>query len=143
MSTAWRGTLDPVPTLEMTLRCELDGLNKLLRPYGKLPAARARAIATKKAKRFLTGRVLEATQGFKLQMEPGGARVSIKSYRWALLDHDNLVGGGKHLLDVLVARGFLRDDSPRWIGRPEYEQEIDRAERRTVVRIEYLESEVA
>jgi hypothetical protein len=29
-------------------------------------------------------------------------------------DEANLVGGGKAVVDVLVARGLLKDDSPKW-----------------------------
>jgi hypothetical protein len=29
-------------------------------------------------------------------------------------DAANLVGGGKHIVDVLVSRGLLKDDSPKW-----------------------------
>lgn len=30
-------------------------------------------------------------------------------------DVANLIGGGKHIIDVLVSRGLLKDDSPRWL----------------------------
>jgi hypothetical protein len=30
-------------------------------------------------------------------------------------DVANLIGGGKHIVDVLVTRGLLKDDSPAWL----------------------------
>lgn len=41
-----------------------------------------------------------------------------------LRDHDNLVGGGKPLLDALVEEGFIWDDDVKTIGKPKYNQEI-------------------
>ena len=35
-------------------------------------------------------------------------------------DYDNLVQGGKFLLDGLIKAGVIVDDSPAVIGRPEY-----------------------
>lgn len=35
-------------------------------------------------------------------------------------DYDNLVQGGKFLLDGLVLAGVLKDDKPSVIGRPDY-----------------------
>ena len=31
------------------------------------------------------------------------------------LDHDNLVGGLKQLIDALVSEGFLYDDAPKYV----------------------------
>jgi len=35
-------------------------------------------------------------------------------------DYDNLVQGGKFLLDALVINGVIRDDNPAVVGKPHY-----------------------
>lgn len=58
-------------------------------------------------------------------------KVTITSYRKGTLDHDNLVGGCKPLMDALVAAGWLYDDAPEWV-EVEYRQEYDKDERTEV-----------
>ena len=48
------------------------------------------------------------------------ARVSITRHSSVHPDFDNLVQGGKFLLDSLVQNGVIRDDKPGVIGHPEY-----------------------
>lgn len=51
-------------------------------------------------------------------------------------DADNLRAGTKWLLDAIVARGILKDDSTAHIGTPEIRQiRCKKGEQRTVVRI--------
>lgn len=64
------------------------------------------------------------------------ARVTIERYGPRRLDHDNLVGGAKQLMDSIVREGFVVDDSPEHL-LTEYRQHIDRTPR-TIVHIEAL-----
>ena len=48
--------------------------------------------------------------------------LSIISFRKRLLDHDNLVGGCKNLIDALWYEGFIFDDSEKYITNPKIEQ---------------------
>jgi hypothetical protein len=43
---------------------------------------------------------------------PSKVRVTITRYGSKILDHDNLVGGAKLLVDALVREGFAKDDRP-------------------------------
>ena len=63
---------------------------------------------------------------------PTGVHVEllIQSCRWAQLDHANLVGGCKGLVDALVRQGFLTDDRVEYLSDT-YEQTVDRKNRRT------------
>lgn len=62
------------------------------------------------------------------------ARLTIERWGPKALDTDNYIGGAKQLLDSLVEEGFIVDDKPACIGRPDYIQHI--GPRRTIVRIE-------
>jgi len=48
--------------------------------------------------------------------------LEIKNYRKRLLDHDNLVGGAKGLIDALWYEGFIFDDSKKYIYTPRISQ---------------------
>jgi hypothetical protein len=61
-------------------------------------------------------------------------RVQITSHRKALLDHDNLVGGAKPLVDALKDVGAIRGDSEEWADI-EYLQVVDKT-RKTVIDME-------
>jgi len=54
--------------------------------------------------------------------EPERATLSILSLRKRLLDHDNLVGGCKQLIDALCSEGFIYDDCPNWLKYLNVEQ---------------------
>ena len=54
--------------------------------------------------------------------EPERATLSILSLRKRLLDHDNLVGGCKQLIDALCDEGFIWDDNPKWLKYLKVEQ---------------------
>ncbi len=49
--------------------------------------------------------------------------VVITSYRKALLDRDNLIGGAKPIPDALKKQKLIRDDSEEWV-EIEYKQEL-------------------
>lgn len=49
---------------------------------------------------------------------PQKYQLIITSYRKRLLDHDNLVGGCKHLIDALFNELFIWDDSPKFLSTP-------------------------
>jgi hypothetical protein len=68
---------------------------------------------------------LEAQTGVSVALE-------IRSFRHNTLDHGNLVGGCKGLVDCLVQEGVLLDDSPDWLS-DSYEQTIDRKDKRTEI----------
>jgi Holliday junction resolvase RusA-like endonuclease len=62
------------------------------------------------------------------------ARITVERYSPRKLDHDNLVGGCKQLIDSLVREGFLVDDSPAHLTA-NYVQHVDKTPR-TIVHIE-------
>lgn len=64
-------------------------------------------------------------------------KVVIYSYRTKLLDHDNLVGGAKPLIDALVHLKLIYDDSPEWV-EVDYKQKQQSVGELTTVRIEEL-----
>lgn len=64
--------------------------------------------------------------------EAGRVRLNISVYRWNRQDPDNAVASVKPLIDALVERGWLSDDSPRWLELA-VREEIDRGEQRTEV----------
>ena len=59
-------------------------------------------------------------------------RLRIIVYRWNLQDPDNAVASCKYLLDALVARGWMVDDSKQWLDS-DVEEVIDRKNPRTVI----------
>jgi len=65
------------------------------------------------------------------------ARITIERTGAQILDHDNLVAGTKFVTDSLVREGFIVDDSPAHIGRPEIHQLVHETLRQTRVRIEH------
>lgn len=67
------------------------------------------------------------------------ARVTIERTGSRMLDTDNLTGGCKGLIDLLVREGLIVDDSPDHIGQPVIRQIVDKKVRQTVVRIENLD----
>ena len=71
---------------------------------------------------------------------PLGAFVdmTIISYRPRKIDHNNLAGGAKQLIDAVVSNEIITDDSPKYC-RNHYEQHTDRANPRTIVVIEWDE----
>ena len=48
--------------------------------------------------------------------------LKIISYRTRQLDHDNLVGGSKQLIDALCDECFIWDDSPKYLNNIEFKQ---------------------
>lgn len=71
-------------------------------------------------------------------MEKKGRRkLTITLYRHTLLDMDNAYFSCKKLTDLLVQRGLLVDDSPKWIDYRVEQVKVGRTEaQRTVVEIE-------
>lgn len=63
------------------------------------------------------------------------ARVMIERTGPRLLDHDNLAGGAKFLIDGLRHEGLIENDTPAHI-QPQFHQIVDRKIRQTIVRIE-------
>ena len=61
--------------------------------------------------------------------------VTIDRYGSRALDHDNLVGGAKPLLDALKKAGLIADDSPRCIKVTYRQHKAARRECRTVVTV--------
>lgn len=135
-------TGDVSHTLRILFPQEHTTLNSLLSSMGKnTPGWLARKRAADKAKKWFRGKLNVALMGMQDRVPRSRARVTIESFRHQLADYDGLVGGGKYLLDVLVDERFLVDDSPAWIGKPKYEQTVDRKNRRTEITIEYFRKE--
>ena len=60
--------------------------------------------------------------------------IIVKSYRFSLItDPDNRIVKG--LLDALVNQGIIEDDNDRVIGKLDYQQFVDRKNRRTEIEI--------
>jgi len=65
----------------------------------------------------------------------GKVMVKIKSFRTGTLDHDNLVGGCKGILDAMKRLGLIIDDTPDLV-HVDYEQKrVKREERKTVIEL--------
>ena len=64
--------------------------------------------------------------------------MEILCHRKALQDPDNAVASCKYLVDALVARGWLVDDSEEWMDL-KVEEKIDRKNTRTEIRWEASE----
>lgn len=57
-----------------------------------------------------------AARRAKIECPPGRRlRLDIVRSGPRLLDHGNLVGGCKPVVDALVREGLLQDDSPKWV----------------------------
>ena len=68
------------------------------------------------------------------------ARVSITRCSTSEPDYDNLVQGGKFLLDGLIRAGVIVDDAPSVIGRPDYYWEKAQAAKGCVrIRVESID----
>lgn len=57
--------------------------------------------------------------------------IRITSTRKRLLDHDNLVGGCKPIMDTLKKQGYIVDDAQQWVS-VKYIQRIGKPETTTV-----------
>ena len=55
-------------------------------------------------------------------LNPITTSLYILSFRKRKLDHDNLVGGCKQLIDALCDEGFIWDDSPKYVHKLIVEQ---------------------
>lgn len=62
-------------------------------------------------------------------------RVDVLSYRNRELDHANLVGGCKGLVDELKRLGLIYDDAPKYFEGTYRQAKVPRAEERTVITI--------
>lgn len=60
------------------------------------------------------------------------ARLRITMHRWSLQDPGNREGSVKPLVDALVSRGWLMDDSDKWLEL-EVREEVERKRQRTEV----------
>lgn len=68
---------------------------------------------------------------FKPPRATGKVRLKITSHRAKFLDHDNLVGGCKGIIDALKRMGVILDDTPALI-EVEYEQKkVKKADAKT------------
>lgn len=61
------------------------------------------------------------------------ARISATIYAWSLSDPDNATGRLKWVLDWLVSRGYIADDSPKVLDLEMPRQAIDRKDPRVEV----------
>ena len=61
--------------------------------------------------------------------------ISCDLYVWSVMDHDNLVGRCKWVLDWLQAREYIASDSPKCIGTLTVRQHIDRKNQRLELEI--------
>ena len=68
------------------------------------------------------------------------AELEVTSYRHAILDHDNLVGGAKPLIDALRDLKLIVDDKPEWLVAT-YDCRVDRKNKRTSIVLEWDEDE--
>ncbi len=128
---------DPWGTLVIHLPGDTPTLNSILSSLGRMQGWKARKIAADRLKKRYAKELAIAIPGVRA-FPHLPARLTILSRRWNLADHDGFVGGAKYLIDALVKRGVLVDDSLKWIRRPNYEQLIDRKNRRTEIVVEYL-----
>ena len=81
-----------------------------------------------------------AQVGKPRERETQRVRLAITVFRRRLLDPDNLVGGLKLLIDVLVRLGWLRQDSPEWLELvPPVQVKAQNGYQRTRISIETLE----
>jgi hypothetical protein len=127
-------------TLRIMFPEEHATFNVWLSSLGNLKGWKARKVAADRAKRWFKAKLAVALMGAD-RFPRARARVTIHSFRYAEADYDGLVGGAKYLVDVMVREKILVDDSPKWIGKPTYDQSIDRARRRTEITIEYFRKE--
>lgn len=114
----------PTPSLNVVLKVHPTRRKALWRPYAYLLAD-------------AIGRVGRRNLPIGLAVP---VALTIHRYGWNLLDHDNLVGGSKGLVDLLVRYGLLVDDSPKWLSpTPVYEQTRKRSHKRTEITLEWGE----
>jgi hypothetical protein len=73
-----------------------------------------------------------------------GIKVSFTIVRFGhhKLDHGNLVGGCKGLVDTMVSLNLLADDSPKWVDE-HYSQSVDRKNKRTEITLLWDQAEGA
>ena len=78
----------------------------------------------------------------RYQRPPSNAHVTVEIVRYGAreLDHDNLVGGCKGLVDILTSVGLIGDDSPQWTTiRYEQHSPTPARDRRTEIRLRWSE----
>ena len=64
------------------------------------------------------------------------AIVTITRYSSRSLDHDNLVGGAKFLVDLLKEYNLIVDDTPHWVEVIYQQAPSSRADARTLVEVQ-------
>jgi hypothetical protein len=116
----------PLPEIRLTIPLETPSQNTRDHQHW-----RARHRHRQQCEKAITAAWLHAGAPAK---PPTGLHVElvVESYRWAQLDHANLVGGCKGLVDALVRQGFLTDDRVEYLTDA-YTQTVDRKHRRTVI----------
>ena len=75
------------------------------------------------------------SRGRRLAKADGWRKVVITRYSTGRLDHDNLVGGCKQLIDAMVNLGLLRGDTPDDVEIEYRQQRSKRGDQRTTVEI--------
>ena len=98
----------PTPSLNVLLRMHHHAKKRLRDQYTTILRSHANAVSRAKPGQFR-----------KVWIERRGVR---------LIDHDNLVGGAKPLLDALERSGLIWRDSPKFL-RVEYSQTKTSAKR--------------
>lgn len=89
-------------------------LNRLLRTHWAMRRRRQRRIEWELAAQL-------AGQRGKLQLPFAAARIVVTRYGCGVEpDHDNLVAGGKLILDALRKCNVIADDSPGCVGAPAF-----------------------
>ena len=66
----------------------------------------------------------------------GKMKVRITSLRTRLLDHDNLIGGAKSLVDAMKRLEMIVDDSPEFVEVEYAQQKVGANQSQTVIELE-------
>lgn len=76
--------------------------------------------------------LMEAFKG-RIPKAKGKMKLKIKSLRSGTLDHDNLVGGCKGLIDALVRLKVIVDDAPEFLETVYEQERVKKEEQKTII----------
>ncbi len=112
--------------IEIAVRKRIESLNKWQRMHWALRS---------KAKKEWWQEIIAACNGrVPRKRVKKKKKVVIVSYRKRKLDYDNLVGGGKPMLDALRKLKFIWDDSPEWL-EIDYIQKLQTVGELTIIKV--------
>lgn len=124
--------------MKLTIQMATPSQNELMGKHRNFHAKKAHRTEWEKA--VYDAALASRQHKALLEQAAAGARLKLtfNVYRAKELDHLNALGGLKHVVDALRNVGYLKDDSPQYLAKPELFTHVvgNKGQKRTDIEIE-------